>query len=167
MTTRRNELLAKGASHVGTSDEDEEYIKVLDEIKEAQDDLNKALEQGGHSKKQEKKDAKERKQAESELQKALKEEISLIDKVRSTYKTLTKEGIDSTTALTTAISGYDETVRFINSRLSRFGIAPLDLSKYAGVQNPREIMNMLQAQLNQLVKSVLQNLLKSKTYKLS
>lgn len=92
-------------------------------------------------------------QAESELQKALKEELSLIDKVRSTYKTLTKEGVDSQTALTESTSGYEKTVKSINKALGKFGITPLDLTKYAGVSNPREIMNMLQSQLDKLSKS--------------
>lgn len=92
-------------------------------------------------------------QAESELQKALKEELSLIDKVRSTYKTLTKEGVDSQTALTESTSGYEKTIQSINKTLGKFGITPLDLTKYAGVSNPREIMNMLQSQLDKLSKS--------------
>lgn len=153
LTTRRDELRKKGASHQGTSDEDKEYAKTLDELVQAQKDYNDALAKGGHSKKEDKKSAKERKEAESELQRALKEELTLLDKVRSAYKSLTKEGVDSATAIDTATSGYEETVKSINNTLSKFGITPLDLTKYAGVSNPRDVMDMLQAQLNKLVKS--------------
>lgn len=91
--------------------------------------------------------------AESELQKALKEEISLIDKARSTYKTLTKEGVSSTEALDIATSGFGETIDYVNNVLKKYGVARFDLTKYVGTANPREIMNMLQAQLDTLARS--------------
>ena len=97
--------------------------------------------------------AKAQHKAESELQKALKEEITLLDKVRSVYKSLTKEGVSSTEALSIATSGYDKTLKSVNAVLSKYGLSELDLTKYAGVQNPKAVMDMLQEQLNQLVKS--------------
>lgn len=100
-------------------------------------------------------DAKSRKaakQAESELQKALKDELSTIDKVRSIYKDLTKEGMSHADAVERATRGWDETVNAINRVLQKNGLQKLDLSKFAGIENPRELVNMLQSQLNTLLK---------------
>lgn len=92
------------------------------------------------------------KQAESELAKALKEELSTIDKVRSIYKDLTKEGMSHANAVERATKGWDETVNAINRVLQKNGLQKLDLSKFAGIENPRELVNMLQSQLNTLLK---------------
>lgn len=92
------------------------------------------------------------KQAESELVKALKEELSTIDKVRSIYKDLTKEGMSHANAVERATRGWDETVDAINRVLQKNGLQKLDLSKFAGIENPRELVNMLQSQLNTLLK---------------
>jgi hypothetical protein len=100
-------------------------------------------------------DAKSRKaasKAESELAKALKDELSTIDKVRSIYKDLTKEGMSHANAVERATRGWDETVNAINRVLQKNGLQKLDLSKFAGIENPRELVNMLQSQLNTLLK---------------
>lgn len=100
-------------------------------------------------------DAKSRKaasKAESELAKALKEELSTIDKVRSIYKDLTKEGMSHANAVERATRGWGETVNAINKVLQKNGLQKLDLSKFAGIENPRELVNMLQSQLNTLLK---------------
>lgn len=96
--------------------------------------------------------AKNKKQAESELAKALKDELSTIDKVRSIYKDLTKEGMSHANAVERATRGWDETVDAINRVLQKNGLQKLDLSKFAGIENPRELVNMLQSQLNTLLK---------------
>ena len=100
-------------------------------------------------------DAKSRKaasKAESELAKALKDELSTIDKVRSIYKDLTKEGMSHANAVERATRGWDETVNAINRVLQKNGLRKLDLSKFAGIENPRELLNILQSQLETLVK---------------
>lgn len=88
-------------------------------------------------------------EAETELQKALKEELQLIEKVRSTYKTLTKEGMNHLDAITTATSDYEESVTNVNNVLKRYGLE-LDLSKFAGIENPHGLVVMLQKQLDTL-----------------
>lgn len=95
---------------------------------------------------------KAQKQAESELAKALKDELSTIDKVRSIYKELTKEGMSHADAVERATKGWDETTNAINRVLQKNGLQKLDLSKFAGVENPRELLNTLQSQLKELVK---------------
>lgn len=111
-----------------------------------------ALKAGADLSSLDKKRNKERKQTESELQKALKDELSTIDKVRSIYKDLTKEGMSHANAVERATRGWDETVNAINRVLQKNGLQKLDLSKFAGIENPRELVNMLQSQLNTLLK---------------
>lgn len=161
---RRRDELAKAGGLKGDYKTAKEYAQVIKEIEDNEKDLARAEAQGGHDKKQETKDrkdeaksrrdaAKQQRQEESELQKALREELSLIDKVRSTYKKLVKEGVDSETAIQESIDGYDKSVSSINKTFQKFGLGELQLKKFAGVANPREIMNMLQTQLDSLVAS--------------
>ena len=114
-----------------------------------------ALQAGADLSSLDKKSASSRKaasKAESELAKALKDELSTIDKVRSIYKDLTKEGMSHANAVERATRGWDETVKAINKVLTKNGLQKLDLSKFAGIENPRELVNMLQSQLNTLLK---------------
>lgn len=92
------------------------------------------------------------KAAESELQKALKDELSTIDKVRSIYKDLTKEGMSHADAVAKATKGWNETVNAINKVLQKNGLKKLNLADFVGVDNPREMMKTLQAQLESMVK---------------
>lgn len=114
-----------------------------------------ALQAGADLSSLDKKSASSRKaasKAESELAKALKDELSTIDKVRSIYKDLTKEGMSHANAVERATKGWDETVSAINKVFQKNGLQKLDLSKFAGIENPRELVNMLQSQLNTLLK---------------
>lgn len=103
--------------------------------------------------KRERADAKARREEESELEKALKNELSLIDKIRSAYKSLTDSGMSHTQAITAATRGYDKTVKQIDSVLGKWGIANFDLSKYAGISNPHDLVALLQSQLDTILAS--------------
>lgn|GEM_PF-5933912 len=151
-----------------TADEQKELTRAQKERDEAQKERDEALAKGGISKKDEKeaqKDAKKsaadarkreraaaaaRRQEESELQKTLKEELSLIDKIRSTYKDLTKEGMNHADAVNLATNGYEKTVEEINKVFAKWGIEAFDPKKFAGVANPAEIMTMLSNQLKRI-----------------
>ena len=133
------------------SEDDKELTKAIEERTQAQKDYNEAVAKGGESKKENAADRKAAKQAESELAKALKDELSTIEKVRSIYKDLTNEGMSHANAVERATRGWDETVNAINRVLQKNGLQKLDLSKFAGIENPRELVNMLQSQLNALV----------------
>ena len=135
------------------------------EIAAAEQDKEEAIKKGGHDKKQEKADAaaakraaaaqrkrdaaaqRAHRQAQSELQGALKNELSLIDKIRSAYKTLTKDGLDRTSAIELATKGYGKTVSEINKTLKKYGLSDFDTKRYAGIENPRELVTLLNAQL--------------------
>ena len=151
-------LRKKGAKEVGVmhennaSADDKKLTQAIEERTQAQKDYNEAVANGGESKKKDAAGSKAQKAAESELQKALKDELSTIDKVRSIYKDLTKEGMSHANAVERATKGWDETVNAINRVLQKNGLQKLDLSKFAGIENPRELVNMLQSQLNTLLK---------------
>lgn len=152
LTKRIGELNAKKQK---SKEETQELANAEQELADAQKAKADAEAKGGHGKK-EKKDERDSnkaaKQAESELQKALKDELSTIDKVRSIYKDLTKEGMSHADAVERATRGWDETVNSINKVLRKNGLQKLDLSKFAGIENPRELVNILQSQLNTLLK---------------
>lgn len=152
LTKRINELNAKKKK---SKEETEELGRAEQELADAQKAKADAEAKGGHGKK-EKKDEKAANKAaskaESELAKALKEELSTIDKVRSIYKDLTKEGMSHANAVERATRGWGETANAINRVLQKNGLQKLDLSKFAGIENPRELVNMLQSQLNTLLK---------------
>ena len=146
---RQKELNEKGGLNSRDDKVKKDSEKILDEIAAAQKDYNDALEKGGHSKKENAAATKAQKAAETELQKALKEELQLIEKVRSAYKELTKAGVTHTEAIESSISGYEKSVANINGVLKKYGLE-LDLSKFAGISNPHEILAMLQKQLDAL-----------------
>lgn len=132
------------------SDDDKELTKAIREREQAQKDYNDAVSKGGESKKENTAAAKAQKAAETELQKALKEELQLIESVRNSYKELTKAGVSHAEAIDSSISGYGKSVANVNSVLKKYGLK-LDLSKFAGISNPHELLNMLKNQLNVLV----------------
>lgn len=152
LTKRINELNAKKKK---SKEETKELGRAEQELADAQKAKADAEAKGGHGKKEKKEEKaanKAAKQSETELQKALKDELSTIDKVRSIYKDLTKEGMSHANAVERATRGWDETVNAINRVLQKNGLQKLDLSKFAGIENPRELVNMLQSQLNTLLK---------------
>ena len=152
LTKRINELNAKKKK---SKEETQELADAEQELADAQKAKADAEAKGGHGKKEKKDrkaDEKAAKQAETELQKALKDELSTIDKVRSIYKDLTKEGMSHANAVERATKGWDETINAINRVLQKNGLQKLDIFKFAGIENPRELVNMLQSQLNTLIK---------------
>lgn len=157
---RISQLRKKGAKEVegaetGAIDlsrvsvEDKELTQALKERTQAQKDYNDAVEKGGESKKENAAASKAQKQAESELAKALKDELKLIETVRGSYKELTKEGASHTDAVEKSVSGYEKSVANINKVLEKYGIK-LDLTKFAGIANPHELQEMFKQQLNAL-----------------
>lgn len=157
---RQEELRAMGGMQSQDENVRKDYLRTVSEIAEAERDYQNAEKEGGHSKKEDAAARKEQtkaahaqREAESELQRTLKDEIQLIDKVRSAYSGLMKEGAGRENAIESATSGFEQSVSNINRVLAKFGIEHLDLKKFAGINNPREIVNMLQAQLDKLMRS--------------
>lgn len=137
-----------------------ELKKANDELKTAQEDLDKALKEHGKSSQKSTKSrggatkaAKAQKQAEDAVAKALREEISVINEMQSSYDKLRKAGVGTTDALTIASSGYDKTLKSINATLSKYGISPFKAEDFVGSSDPHKLLKALQDQLNTLVKS--------------
>lgn len=148
LKTHKGELESKGAIVAGTREIDTEYANTLQELTEAQDDYNAALAKGGHSKKENTSATKAQKQAETELQKALKDELSLLDKVRSQYKKLTDAGVDGTTALNMVTNQFTNSIQRINNILGRNGLPLFNIKAFAGTDNPNAVLEMLKKQLD-------------------
>lgn len=154
LTRRKGELESMGANleFKKYTKEGREYVQVVDEIASAEKDRATALAAGGHNTKQEKKDAaaarKAQKEAESELQKALKDELSLIDKVRSQYKKLTDAGVAQGTALTMVTNQFSNSIAHINKVLGKNGLPLFNIKAFSGTDNPNKLLAMLKAQLD-------------------
>lgn len=148
LKTHKGELESKGAIVAGTRDIDTDYANTIQEITDAQKDYNDALAKGGHSKKENTSNTKAQKQAETELQKALKDELSLLDKVRSQYKKLTDAGVDGTTALNMVTNQFTNSIQRINNILGRNGLPLFNIKAFAGTDNPNAVLEMLKKQLD-------------------
>lgn len=148
LKTHKGELESKGAIVAGTRDIDTDYANTIQEITDAQKDYNDALAKGGHSKKENTTNTKAQKQAETELQKALKDELSLLDKVRSQYKKLTDAGVDGTTALNMVTNQFTNSIQRINNILGRNGLPLFNIKAFAGTDNPNAVLEMLKKQLD-------------------
>ena len=148
LTTRIGELQAKQKL---SKEEAKELADAQNELAQAERDKADAEAKGGHGK-QESKDAKNatkaQKQAESELQKALKNELSLLDKVRSQYKKLTDAGVDGTTALNMVTNQFTNSIQRINNILGRNGLPLFNIKAFAGTDNPNAVLGMLKKQLD-------------------
>lgn len=148
LTTRIGELQAKQKL---SKEEAKELADAQNELAQAERDKADAEAKGGHGK-QESKDAKNatkaQKQAESELQKALKDELSLLDKVRSQYKKLTDAGVDGTTALNMVTNQFTNSIQRINNILGRNGLPLFNIKAFAGTDNPNAVLEMLKKQLD-------------------
>ena len=155
---RRGELEKMGGAASSDLKVATEYRNTVKEIATAEQHYNDALAKGGHSQKEDTENkkagaraareaAKAQREAESELQRALKDELSLIDKVRSQYKKLTDAGVSNTTALTMVTTQFNNSIEHINKVLGKNGLPLFNIKTFAGTDNPREILNMLKAQL--------------------
>lgn len=87
--------------------------------------------------------------------KALKDELSLIKEMQSNYDKLRKAGVDATSALNIASSGYEETLKRINSVLTKYGISPFKASDFIGKDavNPQSLLDALVKQRKTLLSS--------------
>lgn len=92
------------------------------------------------------------KKAEDIVANALRDEIRIINEIRSNYEKLAKSGLDDAQAIRVASDGYEKTIQGINAVLSKFGIERFKATAFAG-KNVREVKDMLVKQLNDLITS--------------
>lgn len=96
---------------------------------------------------------KSRVKEEDLVAKALSQELSVIREMQSAYDKLRKAGVNTTDALTLASSGYDRTLKSINTTLSKYGISPFKAEDFVGSADPHKLLTALQNQLDTLIKS--------------
>ena len=162
-------LMKLGGVTSADADVARKYLEVTKEIAAEEDAMQKAREKGGYSKTEEKdalkaakeaererkrqhRDAlKQQRQEETELQKALKNQLSVIDKIRNVYSSLTEKGMTHAKAITISTRGYEKTTKAINDVLQKWGIEAFDPKKYAGISDPNDILKMLSDELNKIV----------------
>ena len=124
------------------------------EAKKAADDTLSAIndiESGGYdftTKKENAAARKAQKEAESELQKAFRDELQLIDRVRSQYKKLTDAGATDGKALAMVTNQFANSLAHVNNVLGKNNIPLFDISKFAGTDNPHALLDMLKLQLD-------------------
>ncbi len=148
LTTRIRELQAKQKL---SKEETKELANAQKELAQAERDKADAEARGGHGKqkaKDAKSAAKAQQQAETELQKALKDELQLLDKVRSQYKKLTDSGVDSSQALTMVTNQFTNSIQRINNVLGKNGLPLFNIKAFAGTENPNAVLEMLKKQLD-------------------
>lgn len=84
------------------------------------------------------------------LAEALKQEISLIKDMQSSYDALRKAGVDNFEAIQMAASGYEATLNEINKVLAKYGFEKFDVSAFAG-KNVNDVLSILLNQRQQLI----------------
>lgn len=83
--------------------------------------------------------------AESELSKTISSEIELIDKLASNYDKLTKAGITGKDAIAMLGKEYGNTLKSINSVLSKYGLKTFSIEDFAG-KDVSKVLDLLKAQ---------------------
>lgn len=166
---RLQEMVSMGWNQV-ISNHYKEYLqlkKETDDLIASYNDVT-SKEKGGHSKQADKANekaakaaaaarkkeaaaaAKAERQAESELAKALGNEIQLINEARSEYKKLEDAGYETFSALEIIQKRFSQSVKNINAVLAKNNIPLFDLSRFTGASNPRFLLNMLEEQIKAL-----------------
>lgn len=122
--------------------------KEVADAKNTLDAINKIQNWGGYDfTVKDKTSNKKRKQAESELQKALKDEITLINNARSSYDKLAKAGYKNKDILSIVSNQFGSTIAHINKVLGKNGIPLFDINSISGADNPKLEQKMLKAQI--------------------
>lgn len=148
---RQEELNSKPFSQL-TEKEAEQSKNIVNEILQAQQDLNDAIADGGHGKKASAAASKAQKTAEQEVNEALRQELSIIREVQSNYDKLRKSGVDDMQAAQLAAQGYADTLSRVNNILAKYGISKFNAKDFAG-KDTRAILETLQKQRNDLIAS--------------
>ena len=96
-------------------------------------------------------DKKTRKKQSDEILNAIKDEISLVKKLRSEYDKLTSKGEGRLGALTAINKNFGSTITLLNDKLAKFNLPQLDLKIITG-KNPQKVVEFFEK-----LKSVLES----------
>src|SRR5574344_1091111 len=92
---------------------------------------------------------KERRKGEGELSKTIKSEIDLINKLTSNYDKLTKAGMTGRGAIAMLGKEYGNTLKSINSELSKYGLKTFSIENFAG-KDVSKVLDLLKVQRDAL-----------------
>jgi len=93
---------------------------------------------------------------------ALKQEISLVEKLQSDYDKLSKSGASQADALDTIRGAYGKTIRLLNAQLDKYGLPQLDISQLITGKDPNKALAHFKQTLNTLVSKGMLTLERSK-----
>ena len=93
---------------------------------------------------------------------AIKQEISLVEKLQGDYDKLSKSGASQADALATIRGAYGKTIRLLNAQLGKYGLPQLDISELITGKDPHKSLEHFRTTLNTLVKNGLLNFERSK-----
>ena len=135
-----------------TGEQQEEAKNLLQELIQAQNDLNDAIAKGGHVTKNKTKASKSQKTAEQDVADALRQELAVIRDIQSNYDKLRKSGVDNMDAINIATQGYADTLYRVNSILKKYGVNKFNAKEFAG-KDVHKLLETLQKQRDDLVAS--------------
>ena len=93
---------------------------------------------------------------------ALKQEISLVEKLQSDYDKLSKSGASQAEALETIRGAYGKTIRLLNAQLGKYGLPQLDISQLITGKDPNKTLAHFKQTLDTLVSKGMLTLERSK-----
>lgn len=96
-------------------------------IKEENRRKREAAKEEARRKREEAARRREQKQQEDELAKALKDEVSLVDKLRSSYDKLRKSGVAPDMIASVLYTNYEDTFKDINKSLKKYGLEEISV----------------------------------------
>ena len=92
--------------------------------------------------------AKTQREGETELQKAIKDSLQIIEKERRSFDEMTKSSVPRIKAIERATSGFSDTVKNINAVFGKYGIPLFDPKVFAGTDDPHAVLSYLEDVLN-------------------
>ena len=166
ITTLQNNQEKKAKEIANVEAAGGEYAeKHLATLKQENNELVNAIHSYNAKTKAEEKAEKDRNKGKGgkkdELLDALKQEISLVNKLQSEYDKLTSKGLSHADSLDVVQSAYEKTINLLNNKLKSAGLPQLDLSILTG-KDPNKQLKHFQDTLNMLVSKGLLNLERSK-----
>ena len=93
---------------------------------------------------------------------ALKQEISLVEKLQSDYDKLTKSGASQSDALEAIRGAYGKTIRLLNTQLGKYGLPQLNISQLITGKDPNKALAHFKQTLDTLVSKGMLTLERSK-----
>lgn len=93
---------------------------------------------------------------------ALKQEISLVEKLQSDYDKLSKSGASQADALDTIRGAYGKTIRLLNTQLQSYGLPQIDISQLITGKDPNKALAHFKQTLDTLVSKGMLTLERSK-----